>query len=313
MLTRDTAKELLYNQDSPTKVSVVLKPTAPLEPDELNLSFVLYAAECNIPVSGETFSLPPGADIEDATFDGHSKDPWGCGCSYQRWTALTRACYHGLNDFVRKLLERGADANICATGAYHVSSPLMLASGGGTTFCSNADLVEILLEYGANVNFLGSDSCGDTTALSRACCCGYKDIVLILLKNGADVNQVLHGGHGPTALAECTVVGHKDVVEILLKNGADANIETGKDLPLVKACYYGRKDIGQLLLENGAEPTPETLLQATCRGWTDLVQMMLDRGVEVHPEALDTAREKGHDDVVQVLRKHSERARDEEN
>eukprot|EP00397_Hematodinium_sp_SG-2012_P023597 GEMP01024527.1.p1 GENE.GEMP01024527.1~~GEMP01024527.1.p1 ORF type:complete len:245 (+),score=31.90 GEMP01024527.1:23-736(+) len=183
VLTRDTAKELLYNQDSPTKVSVVLKPTAPLEPDELNLSFVLYAAECNIPVSGETFSLPPGADIEDATFDGHSKDPWGCGCSYQRWTALTRACYHGLNDFVRKLLERGADANICATGAYHVSSPLMLASGGGTTFCSNADLVEILLEYGANVNFLGSDSCGDTTALSRACCCGYKDIVLILLKN----------------------------------------------------------------------------------------------------------------------------------
>ena len=46
--------------------------------------------------------------------------------------------------------------------------------------------------------------------------------------------------------------GHKDVVELLLKNGADIHAEN--DYALRMAAWNGHKDIVELLLENGADP-----------------------------------------------------------
>jgi ankyrin repeat protein len=55
---------------------------------------------------------------------------------------------------------------------------------------------------------------------------GHREVVELLLKNGANVNA--KAADGWTALVRAADRGHRKVVEVLLKNGADVN---AKDIP----------------------------------------------------------------------------------
>ena len=109
------------------------------------------------------------------------------------------------------------------------------------------------------------------TALNIAAAKGYKDIIKILLENGADMNT--KNEYGQTALIStsmCHIVnefswfiyatenndseGHKEVLKFLLKNDADINAKDNFGrTALFHATKCGNKDIVEILIQSGAD------------------------------------------------------------
>ena len=146
------------------------------------------------------------------------------------------------------------------------------------------EVVQILLENGANVDmvegYYGS-------ALASASTEGRNEIVQILLENGADVN--MEGGEYGSALSSASTFGKKEVVQILLENGANVNMVGGKyGTVLALASAFGRKEIAQILLENGADVNmvegeyDSALTSASARGREEIVQILLENGADVN-------------------------------
>ena len=105
------------------------------------------------------------------------------------------------------------------------------------------DIVRILLDNGANINF--KDNYGDT-ALMWASIEGHTDIVQLLLDMGA--NLYLQNNHGTTAILLASSNGNTDVVELLLDRGANPNIQNNNgNTALILASFYGNTDIVNLL------------------------------------------------------------------
>jgi uncharacterized protein len=108
------------------------------------------------------------------------------------------------------------------------------------------DIVEILISNGAHVDER-SEAQGRTPLMSAAFN-GYKDIVEYLISKGADVNARATGGD--TALFSAVAENHKDIVEILVSKGADVNIENNEG---VTALRIANNDIAEILRKHGAQ------------------------------------------------------------
>ncbi|BED93041.1 MAG: ankyrin repeat protein [Candidatus Paraimprobicoccus trichonymphae] len=52
----------------------------------------------------------------------------------------------------------------------------------------NLDIIKVLIDYGADVNWRGTGSLTDYTALESACKLGNKDLIKFLVEKGADIN-----------------------------------------------------------------------------------------------------------------------------
>jgi ankyrin repeat protein len=87
----------------------------------------------------------------------------------------------------------------------------------------------LLLQKGADVNSRSlTDGTGGHTALQSACAMSHKDIVQLLLSNGADVN--IHGGRRGTASRAAALSserGGQDIISMLLTHGADIDTDDG--------------------------------------------------------------------------------------
>jgi hypothetical protein len=91
----------------------------------------------------------------------------------------------------------------------------------------------------------------DGTPLHYAAMEGHKEIVELLLANGADVNTK---DDGVTPLHFAASGDHKEIAELLIANGADVNAKGGDEAtPLHWAAYNGRKEIVELLIAEGAD------------------------------------------------------------
>ena len=118
-------------------------------------------------------------------------------------------------DFIEYLLSVGVDPNIHPNDA--ALSPLCVVAGQWQT--KPLELATLLLQNGARLEHSG--------ALSAVAHNGRKDLVEVLLSEGADVNDIDSGTlslHRWPALHAAVKKGHGDIAKVLLDAGANPDI-----------------------------------------------------------------------------------------
>jgi ankyrin repeat protein len=152
------------------------------------------------------------------------------------------------------------------------------------------------------------------TPLQVAIECNYKNIVLLLISKGADV-EYANGFFGQTPLHLAASEGHDEIVGILLNNGANINKRSKCDdfTALHKAVSNQKFTCTKLLLERGAnvnareddENTPLHL--AADRGNIDIVTLLVNWKAELDTAnlygetPLHSAAMNGHMQVARLL------------
>jgi ankyrin repeat protein len=172
-------------------------------------------------------------------------------------------------------------------------------------------VLELMLEAPKCREIEESDEEG-RTALSWASEFGHEKPVQMLLKAGADVNNIekFYGG----ALYSASAEGHEKVVQMLLVAGADIRAQSGEcGSALLAASAGGHEKVVQMLLAAGADIKAYTgkegsaLHAASVRGDKKAVQMLLAAGVGVNIQgggygtALQAASARGDKKIVQML------------
>ncbi|MCJ1270730.1 hypothetical protein MMC22_010627 [Lobaria immixta] len=154
-------------------------------------------------------------------------------------------------------------------------------------------LVLLSLRNGANINAEGEFY---GTALQAASANGHGEIARLLVENGAIVNA--EGGYYGTALRVASANGDGEIARLLLENGANVNAEGGSyGAALQAASANGHGEIARLLLENGANVNAEgaplgNSLEAAVesfRATKEIVQLLLDKGAIVTDKTMELA------------------------
>ncbi|KAJ5760777.1 hypothetical protein N7520_007933 [Penicillium odoratum] len=253
-------------------------------------------------------------------------------CSFGNGYSIHAASHGNHIGIVKLLLERGADANsetdimkdtplyIASHAGFKELATVLIEGGAhinklsGTlgsrkaaliTACmmNHLDMVELLLEKGADVNIQGADF-----ALHCACKNDYLEMVQLLVKYGADVN--IKGNYGNALAYSCSL----DIVQFLIIHGADVNAKGEASNALVRASEQDHLDIVLVLIETGADVDAKgrnerhgnALFKASCEGNYEIVELLLESGADADSEepplnALRAAREAQWDDVTALL------------
>lgn len=177
------------------------------------------------------------------------------------------------------------------------------------------DVKSALNSLKTNINDLDKYN---TTALMYAARSGRKDIVELLVVNGADPHIITW--NDKTALREAVKGGHKEIIKLLLDVNSKFR-ERSIDYALVEACSKGEEDSVNLLLDRGANPNAKAcssdpngppiettpLIQAVIKGGKDMVRLLLDKGANPNIKdgygytAEQIAKSKGYKDIVQLM------------
>lgn len=148
-----------------------------------------------------------------------------------------------------------------------------------------ANVNENLSREGAPLHIAINSASGDVVDI------GYRDIVKLLLENGADVNVV--GAHG-TPLHVAARIGHVDFAENLLAAGADVDSKAAEGrTPLHLAAATGQIPMVDFLLNAGASVNAV----ADCLGDGLIARLFPDSGMA----PLHVSAREGHVEVVRKL------------
>ncbi len=123
-------------------------------------------------------------------------------------------------DYIRMMLECGANPNAVVQSEHHDGSPtksLHPTCLQYAVFHGRYEVVELLLEYGALVDWTG----GRSAALHLAANTGSLKMATLLLNSRASVD--LRDMLGRTALHIAALQGHVEISSLLLERGADVN------------------------------------------------------------------------------------------
>lgn len=123
--------------------------------------------------------------------------------------------------------------------------------------------------------------------LSTACASGHKDIVLLLIERGADVNETDDSFYLGTPLLRASRYGHGEIVNILLNAGAKIHLASDERKPIH---FAKTPEVAALLLENGASITDLTdgekgetpLIAAVMQGNLDVADFLLSKGGSIN-------------------------------
>lgn len=139
-----------------------------------------------------------------------------------------------------------------ATSSGH--TPLTIASALG-----HADIVELLLDYGADVSQpvdLSRPGAYSWTLLAQAAYNGHSEVVTLLLKRGADANARDYERLTPLHRAVGVAAAKSDIVSQLLAYGSNVEARDPNGItPLAMACRHcSHVSVVKNLLEHGASP-----------------------------------------------------------
>ncbi|MBL4601587.1 MAG: ankyrin repeat domain-containing protein [Emcibacteraceae bacterium] len=226
-------------------------------------------------------------------------------------TKFFEDCQKGKIEAVKKILATGFDVDSVLDG----STALKKCSQR----IGQLSIIKLLLDAKADPNI--PDKNGQT-ALSFASKFGHLEIVQILLKFGAFVDQDVTG-FCYSSLQEAAKSNHEEVVKTLIGYGAEID-KTNKNIsggtPLMDACSLGYKRIAKILLDEGADinicildpypPNERTPLMAACGSNPDLeiVKIIVKAGANINFKtptlglnALSLAKSDASDEIVQYL------------
>lgn len=162
----------------------------------------------------------------------------GCADPDRPSIGLYLALQRGDIDQIERHIFWGADINKAGPNG---QMPLHIAAEKGRPI-----VTELLLEHGADIN--GRDSKAKTP-LHTAVMSGRTQVAEFLIKRGAEFK--------PNKLLEEMVsnsVTDRDVIRLLLKNGADINHISDQGLtPLLVAIKQDNRVLVKLLIDNGAD------------------------------------------------------------
>ncbi|MFC2141126.1 ankyrin repeat domain-containing protein [Acidobacteriota bacterium] len=201
----------------------------------------------------------------------------GAKAGFSEWFHV---CFRNRLEIAKMILENGQDPNIQFTERN--TSPLLLAVSS-----NHPDLVKLLLEYGADVYFVGENK---QNALDIARVKGFSRIEQLLLNPRVkhNIDQVKQTNQ--IRLLQAVSRGQLEHVRTLLDQGADINVKETKSgqTPLISASFKQRKKLAQLLLDREADVhakdiNGETALMAAAgKGNTSIVKMLLEKGADVN-------------------------------
>ncbi|XP_015122947.1 kinase D-interacting substrate of 220 kDa B isoform X2 [Diachasma alloeum] len=216
-------------------------------------------------------------------------------------TALIYASSKGKIQFVRELINHGADVN--AEDADNWTALLCAAKEGHTDVCLE------LLDHGAD---LEHRDMGGWTALMWATYKGRLVTVKFLLSRGADVHA--HGNYHISSLLWASGRGYIDIVRELIAYGAKVNVgDKYGTTALVWASRKGNLEIVDVLLKAGANVDTAgmyswtALIVATLGNHVDTVMLLLEHKPNVNAldkdgnTALAIASREGYHEIVSAL------------
>lgn len=176
------------------------------------------------------------------------------------------------------------------------------------------------IAQGADVNTKDEE---DLTSLHLAARQGRKDVVELLLADGANINARLVGWPGWTPLHEAATANHKEVAKLLITKGADTNANCARagggrfgGTPLHEAVFEGNRDMAELLISKGADINAKQsggltpLDVAAFVGHKDVVELLIARGADVNIRdrggrtALRWAKHGRNKEIVELLQKY---------
>ena len=185
--------------------------------------------------------------------------------------------------------------------------PLML----GAAEAGNTKRLISTLEYVRNINLLDDNG---STALHKAACGGYNDIVQLLLTKGASIQAINH--LNDTSLHLAARNGHTSTVELLHSKGASIEtMDQDNNTPLHLAARNGHSSTVELLLAKGASTKAvnkenNTPLHLAARyGNAITVELLLSKGASVEAVNKDNDTPKTYETVSGEAEVQSSRLR----
>lgn len=200
-------------------------------------------------------------------------------------TCLAAASGNGHEEVVEFLLKNGAECNTYLLHQKKAITPLESACAHG-----HVSTAKLLLGSGANPDFHSWS--GPAAALSAAVNGGNRDLIELLIERGADVNYHQTNRDGPLECAANN--GDLEVFKLLLKKGARITTRADVHRTTIQAVGYGgNEQIIQFVLDSrvdidsfgtafDVERVGTALQSAALNGHCAAVRLLCENGADIH-------------------------------
>lgn len=200
----------------------------------------------------------------------------------------------GLDYFVGKLLENGANPNVVTVDQ---KSPLIQACAD-----KKIEIIEMLLKHNVDVNYMIPES--GTTAFSMAASQSSMDICKLLIDSNVDINKVDSFGKNVLIntifktdkfLKKAEKRQHKELCEYLVDSGIDLDYQAPTGMTAIwAASAMGLKELVKKMIDKGAKVDVwhdlglegnMSMLHTWCqRGDQEMVELCLANGAKLGEE-----------------------------